>query len=368
MTSYAKVNFHQGDFKSLLEKANKENKPILIDAFTVWCGPCKMLDRDVFENEEAAAYINESFIAYKLDMEKGEGPMVAMKFRVNAYPTTLFLSSKGELLTKNIGFPGKEGYMEWCKDVESGKYKPFTNLNANKMDMKFPEFYKKSFTSDQWKRKRTSTEEINTYLAGQDNLSSEVNWSVISALSYYQHNYMNWVVENSDMLKKLYPEEEINGVIERLVDAKADSIAKLNVADGDQKVKAVLKEYGLTDKELVKNSLINYYFKAKQWGPLLDFIHETADNGKPNPGMVNSICWSIYEKSDDKAVLAKATSAMEAALKEDANPNYIDTLAHLYNKMGRTVEARKTAEEALEKGKAAGMEMKETKELLDQLL
>lgn len=367
ITGYAEVNFHEGDFASLLAEAKKLNKPILIDAFTVWCGPCKMLDRDVFQNEEASEYINKNFVAYKVDMEKGEGPSLAMKFRVNAYPSTLFLSPEGKLIAKKIGFSGKEGYLNWCKDIAGNKEKPYDNIVASKMDLDYPEFYEKSFTSDKWKRKRASVDQINEYLDGQKDLFSEVNWSVISVLSYYPHNRLDWVVENSDHLKTLYPEDEVNGVIERIVGNKADSIAKLGLADGDLKIKALLKEYKLDDPELEKNSLINYYFKAEQWSKLLDYANETAENGVPNPGMMNSVCWAIYEKSDDKVVLKKAASAMELALKEENHPNYIDTLAHLYFKSGDVEKARRTAKEALLKGKEAGMEMKETEELLDMV-
>lgn len=369
LLAQAEVNFHEGDFASLLAKAKEANKPILIDAYTVWCGPCKMLDKQVFKDDKASDYINKNFIAYKLDMEKGEGPFVAMKFRVNAYPSTLFLSPEGYLLTKNIGFPGKDGYVDWCKDVVDNKYKPFQNINASNMDISYPEFYKNSFTSDKWKRKRPTVDQINNYLDSQEgrSLFSEVNWSVISVLSYYNHNHLNWVVENQTELKRLYPEEEIQRVIERIIGVKADSLAKLKTNDGDKVLKAEIAKLGIDDERLIKNSMFDYYYKAQHWGKLLDFAISSADDGKPSPGMMNSICWAIYEKCEDKAVLAKAAKAMEKAVKEDDNPNYIDTLAHLYFATGDLDGARKTAQEALEKGKAKDMTMKETEELLDKL-
>lgn len=365
----AGVEFHQGDFASLLAKAKELNKPILIDAFTDWCGPCKMLDKEVFQDEEASAMINKNFIAYKLDMEKGEGPAVAMKFRVNAYPSTLFLSPDGFLLTKKIGFPKKAGYLNWCKEVADNKFPPFKNLQASNINLEYPEFFRTSFTSDQWKRTRPKVEMINEYLEGQssEDLFSEVNWGVISVMSRYPHNRLNWVLKNKSELEKLYPKSEIERVMERLVAAKADSISKLKMEEGDKVLIAEIEKMGIKDKDLKNNSLFSYYFKAQQWSKLIDHAYKTSEDGKPEPGTLNQICWSIYEKSDDQKVLKKAIKAMEYAVDIDDNPYYIDTLAHLYFKTKQTDKARETAMVAMTKGKAKEMNMKETEKLLDKL-
>lgn len=365
----AQVEFHQGDFASLLVKAKELNKPILIDAFTDWCGPCKMLDKEVFQDEKAAAMINKNFIAYKLDMEKGEGPAVAMKFRVNAYPSTLFLSADGFLLTKKIGFPQKDGYLKWCKAVAGNEFQPFTNLQASNLILEYPEFFKTSFTSDQWKRTRPKVEQINEYLENQsdEELFSEVNWGVISVLSRYPHSRLNWVLKNKSQLEKLYPQSEIERVMERLVSMKADSISKLKLEGGDKILLAEMDKMGIKDKDMRNNSMFTFYFKSKQWSKLIDHAYKAAPDGQTSPGTMNSICWSIYEKSDDPKVLKKAITAMESAVDIDDNPYYIDTLAHLYFKTKQTDKARKSAEEAMTKGKAKEMNMKETEKLLDQL-
>lgn len=365
----AEVNFHQGDFASLLEKAKELNKPILIDAFTDWCGPCKMLDKDVFQDDQAASYINENFVAYKLDMEKGEGPAVAMKFRVKAYPSTLFLSADGYLLTKKIGFPQKEGYLSWCKEVADNKYEPYKNLKASNLNLEFPEFYKKSFTSDKWKRSRPNVKMINEYLASQnsEDLFNEVNWAVISVFSRYQHKQLNWVLKNKKQLASLYPKSEIDDVLEKIIQIKGDSIAKLNLENGDKVLLQEMDNMGLKDEGLRQNTLFGYYFKSEKWSKLLDYAKEISENGQVSPGTANSICWRIYQKSDDPKILKRAIKEMETAVDIDDNPYYIDTLAHLYFKTKQMDKARKSAQEALTKGKAKNMNMKETEGLLDKL-
>ena len=49
----------------------KENpKPIFMDVYTDWCGPCKMLDKNTFQTKEVSEYINANYYAVKFN---GEG-------------------------------------------------------------------------------------------------------------------------------------------------------------------------------------------------------------------------------------------------------------------------------------------------------
>lgn len=54
-------------------KANKkEPRKIIMDIYTVWCGPCKMLEKNTFSNPEIATYINENYYAVKFNAEGNE--------------------------------------------------------------------------------------------------------------------------------------------------------------------------------------------------------------------------------------------------------------------------------------------------------
>ncbi len=99
----SEINFFQGTYDEALQKAKDENKILFVDAYAVWCGPCKYMSKYVFTDLRVAEYFNEHFINYKYDMEKGEGPAFAIEYSVAGYPTLLFLSSDGKVLDRNLG-------------------------------------------------------------------------------------------------------------------------------------------------------------------------------------------------------------------------------------------------------------------------
>ena len=57
------VDFFEGSFKAALAKAKKENKLVMFDAYTTWCGPCKVLKTKVFPKSSLnlAGTINLAF-------------------------------------------------------------------------------------------------------------------------------------------------------------------------------------------------------------------------------------------------------------------------------------------------------------------
>ncbi len=99
------VDFFEGSFKAALAKAKKENKLVMFDAYTTWCGPCKVLKTKVFPNKELGEYINKRFVSIGVDMEAGEGIQLANQYPLDGYPTIFFLDGDGKVKKKVLGLP-----------------------------------------------------------------------------------------------------------------------------------------------------------------------------------------------------------------------------------------------------------------------
>ncbi|WP_297690872.1 DUF255 domain-containing protein [uncultured Eudoraea sp.] len=64
------VNWLSWDEATSLAATDKNPKKIFIDVYTDWCGWCKKMDKDTFQNAEVAEYMINNFYMVKLD---GEG-------------------------------------------------------------------------------------------------------------------------------------------------------------------------------------------------------------------------------------------------------------------------------------------------------
>ncbi|HEX7578533.1 MAG TPA: thioredoxin family protein, partial [Thermoanaerobaculia bacterium] len=98
------VPFLEGrPFAEVLRRARAEKKPIMVDLYATWCGPCKLLDRLTFADEEFGAWAKRTLVSAKIDAEKGEGRRLARRYAVHSFPTVLFLDPSGDELDRLTG-------------------------------------------------------------------------------------------------------------------------------------------------------------------------------------------------------------------------------------------------------------------------
>lgn len=109
------ISFFEGTWDEALAESKETGKPIFMDCYTVWCGPCKLMDRNTFKDKAVAEFFNENFICVKMDMEKGEGLDLSREYRITAYPTLLILDSDGGIKSRILGYQPPEKFLEFGK-------------------------------------------------------------------------------------------------------------------------------------------------------------------------------------------------------------------------------------------------------------
>ncbi len=90
------IQFCHLSWTDVVAKAKEDNKPIFIDFYTQWCGPCLNMAETVFTLPEVGAFYNEHFICAKIDAESVEGRELARKYQVKVYPTYIFVDANSE--------------------------------------------------------------------------------------------------------------------------------------------------------------------------------------------------------------------------------------------------------------------------------
>lgn len=101
--SFGQITFEHGTLDEALAKAKKAKKPLFVDVYATWCGPCKQMAATSFIDPQVTAYYNDHFISLKLDGEKNDGPAVMQKYGISAYPTLLYFNANGDLVGKVVG-------------------------------------------------------------------------------------------------------------------------------------------------------------------------------------------------------------------------------------------------------------------------
>jgi uncharacterized protein YyaL (SSP411 family) len=98
------------------DRAQTEDKPILLDIGAVWCHWCHVMDRESYEDPELAALINQHFVAVKVDRD--ERPDVDARYQAavssisgqGGWPLTAFLTPDGRPYFGGTYFPRDERY------------------------------------------------------------------------------------------------------------------------------------------------------------------------------------------------------------------------------------------------------------------
>jgi len=119
-TTFAQIDFIKGSLSDAFQKAKTEKKILMVDVFTDWCKWCVELDNKVYSQKDVYEFANSSQVNFKIDAEKGEGVDFAKKYKVNAYPTVLFLDGDGNEIDRILGYLPKKDFFEMMTDFNKG--------------------------------------------------------------------------------------------------------------------------------------------------------------------------------------------------------------------------------------------------------
>jgi len=375
--------------------AKQKGNNIFLDCYATWCGPCKMMDKQVYSNDSIASYLNENFVSIRLQMDSTSQDnemvkkwfalayQVKNKYGITELPTLLFLSPNDTLLDKRIGYQNINNFLATAHGIPL-KIRLYNQITEYKKGIReysvLPELadFAKRIIGDN----ELSNQIINVYKEGYleqlsiDSLLTRKNLDFVFSNStlirsqdqlfnvLYKYpkkvdsvlgqpaavKFVNWLVTKEELLNKL---------------VKNNKPISKSDPDWQRLEKSIRVKYPKVDASaLVKNFCISYYryynLNWSKWAyykssriknSLPDYKDQVAVSAELNDGGA----WDAFVNCNEKTVLKIALNWINLAIKLGemkqpgvSDPGYLDTKANVLYKLGDVNEAIKFEQKAIQ--------------------
>jgi len=418
------IEFEHGTWKEVLEKAKQTNKPIFIDVYTSWCGPCKKMSKEIFPLAEVGKVFNANFVCYQIDAEKGEGIEIAKKYEVTSYPTYLFIKADGTLFSRSVGSMEAEKFIAVSKTAiaDMNDPKPLSEWEKEYVVKKNDSTFMLDYINKRSKLGKSTTQLFDEYLALLPN-----DQRVSDKIIQIYHKEIRNITINSLAFKNLQDNKtlffpKLGGyVYVFMIGAIDNSFREACKSKNEQLLQQVVdanEKLPKTPQSKLKEELyMNYYLKTNDLNKYISnatiycdasLMTVTSDSIAKNDKKVlqlfetsqrkaligkidstqlaqltdymahalrnkyslalNEVAWGFFEKVTDVKALENALRWSKRSLEiYPDNHLYVDTYANLLYKLGQNEKAIIKETEALNFAKSTKSDTKGYEETLKKM-
>lgn len=378
------------NWAEVLTMAQAQHKSILVDVYTTWCGPCKMMDQQIYPDSALGVLVNKDFIAIKVQMDStrnddsyvtswyADAEHLKQSAKIEAFPTLLFYNSEGQLVFKSMGYKSAGALSKIAayagNSAVAGDFKNdlLAYQNGHKNYGKLPDLIVsvREIVGDQQLALNMAKDYKNNFLdqlppdqqISKENLDFIISNGgavlICSRDSFFKAMYnhpqridsLTGHIGNSNLLVNLVISRE--EITDKLFKNDQVMIAKPNWKGLE--VSIGQKYSNINAKEFILNEKIAYYKKIGNWDA---YTHYKSEQLVANPPVVegmnvffalNSPAWDVFLHCTDKRALERALAWSEWSIHlEKESVQYLDTKANLLYKLGRVTEAIQTEERAI---------------------
>lgn len=371
------VHFESGlSWGQVLAKAKAENKFIFVDCYASWCGPCKMMDRDVYPNDTVGEAVNARFVSVRVQMDTAKKDDDAVKawyadahklmttYKISAFPSFLFFSPDGEIVHRGLGFHRVGDFVKLTADARDPGKQYYTLLAAYQAGSKdFAVMPSLANDAKKFNEPELASSIAADYLHGHlDKLSyadmcNKTDLNFIAGFAkvmssddkvfrcLFEHGEM----ADSAMQDKDFAKRFVNYIVtkEEITPAIAAAKAKGTEPDWSAMEKKIRHRFGGNYvEENIVNSKVGWYRNQKDWTNYTKYLVIQMDlrgvqnvpSGIMGILVLNNSAWDIFQHSDDRGQLEKALTWSNRALEMDTtkpSPTLMDTKANLLYKLGQ---------------------------------
>ncbi|MFZ4633897.1 MAG: thioredoxin family protein [Saprospiraceae bacterium] len=360
------IAFESGSWADALSKAKKENKLIFLDAYTSWCGPCKMMSKNTFTDKGVGDLYNARFVNMKVDMENGEGIQIAERYGVQAYPTLLFVDAEGSVAHRALG------YHDPAQFITLGQQAADPARNMLGLDQRYqkgdrdPQFIMqyleaKSAAFDPQVEK-VAVEFLNTQ---RDLQTADSRKVIMEYVNDPKSKYFDYFLEHQEFFVAEYGQVRVDGKKQMALSA----LLETDTPPTPEEMAPMLQKLFPADAKQYQSLYAMSYYQGQ--GDINGFAKAAIDYydhyNDATASDLNEIAWTFYEQVENKEQLQHALKWAERSVALEEQYFNLDTLAALHYKTGNKKKARQYAKKAIEKAKSTGEDYSETEALLKKM-
>lgn len=352
------IEFFHGTWQEALEKAEAEDKPIFVDAYAVWCGPCKRMAKNVFTQKSVGDYYNKNFVNLKLDMEKGEGLTFRKKYPVSAFPTLFYIDYDGKVIQQVKGAQTVEKFIALGQSALSKIDRSSQYADKYEAGDRSPELiydYIKALNQSG----KSSAKIANDYFRGQKDITSEMNLKILTeAIVTADSRLFEMLTDNLKAAEAVVGKEKVQERIALACTNTAERAAEFESEDLLDEAKSKMKKYASSDEATAFAAQADMTF-ARKTNDFKGYVKACETYAKKvlkdNPEGLNKLATEMertFGRNED--CMECAEKIAEAAAKEGNAYNYYYTYAKILYQNGKQEEALAAAQKSLALAKEVG--------------
>lgn len=346
--------------EQMLANSKASGKLVFVDCYTVWCGPCKWLAKEVFPLKEVGDFYNEHFISYKMDMETPEGEMMREKYQVIAYPTLLFLNSNGEKVHQGRGSLQAEDLIqlgEWALDTTTNYMAIKKKIENNTRDLEtvitYLDINVKAVNKD------TLLNDCFLQLSHDDKYSDAYWYLFTIHVNEIESPLFKYFITNRKEYEEKRGGEDVKNKLTEVfrfnIDKYEEDIDKLN------QLKSIDSDlYSEVIQRRIFESAYNNFMNKdslsqKVWTEFILLVQDCMKVFEIDPAYLNNISWNIYENykmfNDTESLKLARVWSYNACSEFPESPYFNGTYGHVIYELGNKKEGIKHLELALKYAK-----------------
>ncbi|MRX48426.1 thioredoxin family protein [Pedobacter puniceum] len=374
------------DWESAKSEAKKSNKYIFLDAFTTWCGPCKMMAKDIFPQKNVGDFFNANFINVAIQFDKTKHDNAFIKawykdveqlekeFKIDSYPTYLFFNPNGELVYRITG-ASEDAFTFISKAENAVNPEKQYHLFKTKFEkgVKNPILLKQLLSTAKEEKDLLFLSKVaNEYLIFQKDIYTKENLEIIKTATVKSSDVgFNVLRFNSTKADSMLGKGESYKIVSNIISNEIvipylrNGGTKTDLGGGmirysgeinknidwDTLESKLKSEYPELSRKILLASKPIYYDWVKDYNKFCESFIEFTDLYPEvlDDNLLRYYIWNIIKNSEDKTILNNAIkfTTQTKFFKEKRSPIIQTGYATLLYKIGNKVESLLAVDEAI---------------------